>query len=117
MATPESKVKDKIKAICKERGAYYTMPVMTGMASNGTPDFLICYKGSFIAVEAKAGKGEPTKLQLVRLREILKAGGSPMVINEDTVNWLSDTFDAIDAGFPRPVVDENFNVVGRAATT
>ncbi len=55
MATPESKVKDKIKAQCKARGAYYAMPVMGGMASNGTPDFLICYKGQFIAVVLYSG--------------------------------------------------------------
>lgn len=114
MATPESKVKDKIKAICKERGAYYTMPVMTGMASNGTPDFLICYKGCFIAVEAKAGKGQPTKLQLVRLREILKAGGTPLIINETCIGILADVFDAIDAGYTRVVVNESFAFAGLA---
>ena len=96
MATPESKVKDKIKAICKARGAYYAMPVMAGMASNGTPDFLICYKGRFLAVEAKAGKGKPTALQLVRLNEIDKAGGEAMVINEDNIVALTQTLDGID---------------------
>lgn len=116
MATPESKVKDKIKAICKARGAYYAMPVMGGMASNGTPDFLICYKGCFIAVEAKAGKGKPTALQLVRLKEILTAGGTPLVINEGTVLALKDVFDAIDDGFTRPVVDENYQLIAHAAT-
>lgn len=115
MATPESKVKDKIKAICKERGAYYAMPVMGGMASNGTPDFLICYKGQFIAIEAKAGKGKPTALQLVRLREILKAGGTPLVINESNITALSDVFDAIDEGFTRIVVNEHFAFVGMAS--
>jgi hypothetical protein len=112
MATPESKVKDKIKAICKTRGAYYAMPVMAGMASNGTPDFLICYKGYFVAVEAKAGKGRATALQLVRLKEILVAGGTPLVINESTTQSLADVFDAIDAGFTKPVVDESYLLLG-----
>lgn len=114
MATPESKVKDKIKAICKERGAYYAMPVMGGMASNGTPDFLICYKGRFIAIEAKAGKGKPTALQLVRLKEIDKAGGVAVVINENNVTSFSEILDHIDNGFTKAVVDEAFQLVAFA---
>ena len=115
MATPESKVKDKIKAICKARGAYYAMPVMGGMASNGTPDFLICYKGCFIAIEAKAGKGKATALQLVRLKEILVAEGTPLIINEDTITAFTEVLDAIDEGFRTPVVDENYRLLAFAA--
>ena len=92
--TPEKKVKDKIKAICKEHGAYYAMPVMQGMASNGTPDILVCYRGYFAGVEAKAGKGKPTKLQLVRLHEILDAGGTALVINENNLDALREWIDA-----------------------
>jgi hypothetical protein len=114
MATPESKVKDKIKAICKARGVYYAMPVMGGMASNGTPDFLISYKGQFIAVEAKAGKGKATPLQLVRLNEIVKAGGIAVIINEDNITSLSEVFDNIDSGFGHAVTDENFQLVAFA---
>jgi hypothetical protein len=92
--TPEKKVKDRIKALCKAYGAYYTMPVMTGMASNGTPDILVCHRGQFAGVEAKAGKGKPTKLQMVRLVEIVRAGGTALVINEDNMgvfeSWLED---------------------------
>lgn len=86
--TPEKKVKEKIKALCKKYGAYYAMPVMQGMANNGTPDFLVCHNGLFAGVEAKAGKGKPTKLQMVRLVEILRAGGSAMVINENNIHLL-----------------------------
>ena len=87
-ATPEKKVKDKIKALCKQYGAYYTMPVMTGMASNGTPDILACHAGRFLGIEAKAGRGKPTKLQLIRLREIRDAGGIAMIINETNLDLL-----------------------------
>jgi hypothetical protein len=88
--TPEVKVKDKIKALCKTYGAYYTMPVMTGMASNGTPDLLLCHRGQFAGVEAKAGKGKPTALQMVRLEEILAAGGAALIINEANMKWLEE---------------------------
>ena len=110
--TPEGKVKDSIKALCKARGAYYAMPVMVGMASNGTPDFLICYKGAFIAVEAKAGKGTTTALQKVRLREIAAAGGTALVVNEGGIDDLADAFDGIDAGFRRVVTYEDVTLAG-----
>ena len=102
-ATPEKKVKDQIKALCKKHGAYYVMPVMTGYASNGTPDFLLCHGGYFAGVEAKAGKGKPTKLQMIRLVEIVRSGGTALVINEGNLDllegWLDDpvAVDNLDA--------------------
>jgi hypothetical protein len=92
--TPEAKVKDKIKALCKTYGAYYAQPIGMGMASNGTPDFLLCHRGHFAGVEAKAGKGTYTALQMVRLEEILAAGGAAFIINEANMKrleqWLID---------------------------
>lgn len=92
--TPEGKVKDKIKKLLKAHGAYYTMPVMTGMATNGTPDFCVCHAGRFLGLEAKAGKGKPTALQWVRLGEIASAGGSTLIINETNLEileqWLNN---------------------------
>jgi len=75
MATPESKVKTKIKAILKEHGVYYAMPIGTGYGNAGVPDFLCCVKGRFLAIEAKAGKGVTTALQVKNLREVEAAGG------------------------------------------
>ena len=102
-ATPEKKVKDQIKALCKKHGAYVVMPVMTGYANNGTPDFIPCHGGYFAGVEAKAGKGKPTKLQMIRLVEIVRAGGTALVINEGNLDllegWLDDpvAVDNLDA--------------------
>jgi hypothetical protein len=94
-STPEGKVKDKIKRMLKKHGAYYTMPVMTGMATNGTPDFSIGHAGRYLAIEAKAGDNAPTELQWVRLREVERAGCSTMVIHEGNFEvleqWLGDT--------------------------
>lgn len=89
MATPEGRVKEKVKKLCRKYGAYYAMPVMMGMASNGTPDFLLCHKGYFAGVETKANrKRKPTKLQRLRLAEIAAAGGSAMVVCDDTLSVL-----------------------------
>jgi pantoate kinase len=83
--TPEAKVKAKIKAILKTYKAYYAMPIGTGYGSSGVPDFLVCLNGEFLAIEAKAGKGVPTALQLKNLREIEAAGGRTLVINEQSL--------------------------------
>lgn len=84
-ATPESKVKEKIKKILKEHGAYYAMPIGTGYGSSGVPDFLVCLNGEFLAIEAKAGRGVPTALQEKNMRDIGKAGGRTLVINEQSL--------------------------------
>jgi hypothetical protein len=84
-ATPESKVKAKIKTILKAYGAYYAMPIGTGYGSSGIPDFLVCFNGEFLAIEAKAGKGKTTALQDKNLREIENAGGRTLIINEESL--------------------------------
>lgn len=94
-ATPEARTKKKIRDLLKQYGAYYTMPVMTGMATNGTPDFAVCAGGRWLSIEAKADStGLPTELQWVRLREVEKAGGSTMVIHIGNLpvleSWLKD---------------------------
>lgn len=87
-STKEGRVKNSIRKLLKQHRAYFTMPVMTGFATNGTPDFAICLHGRYLAIEAKAGDGLPTELQWVRLTEVQRAGGSTMVINETNMNVL-----------------------------
>lgn len=87
-ATPEVKVKNKIKAILKEHGVYYAMPIGTGYGNAGVPDFLCCVDGIFLAIEAKANGGMPTALQEKNLRDIEAAGGVTCVLNEDNVSAL-----------------------------
>lgn len=89
-ATPEAKVKAKIRAILKEHGVYYAMPIGTGLGNSGVPDFLCCVNGFFVGIEAKAGKGQPTALQWKNLKEINTAGGYTLVINEDNMAHLTN---------------------------
>lgn len=88
MATPESKVKKRVKEILKNLGAYYVMPVTGGYGNSGAPDFLVCYQGKFIGLECKAGKGKVTALQQRNLDLIDNAGGWSFVINEENVEQL-----------------------------
>jgi pantoate kinase len=87
-ATPEAKVKAKIKKILKDNGVYYAMPIGTGYGNSGVPDFLCCVNGNFLAIEAKAGKGTTTALQEKNLREIKEAGGTAAVIAEAQLEYL-----------------------------
>lgn len=96
--TPEVKVKDEVKKILKEHGAYYAMPVASGYGNVGVPDILACYRGTFIAIECKAGRGKPTALQLANLSKIAAAGGIALIINETNMQALTDAITGINQG-------------------
>lgn len=86
--TPEGKVKQKVKKILTEAGAYYAMPVGAGYGHAGTPDFLVCYRGRFIGIETKAKGNKPTALQEATMQRIREAGGRALVIDETNVDTL-----------------------------
>ena len=100
--TPEAKVKAKIKAILKAHNVYYAMPIGTGYGSSGVPDFLCCVNGTFLAIEAKAGKGTTTALQEKNLKQIRESGGLTAVIYEtniaDLKAWFEGETDNITEG-------------------
>ena len=56
----------------KEHGGQY--------GTAGIPDIIVCHRGRFIAMEAKVGKNQPTKLQAVTIEQIRKAGGTAAVV-------------------------------------
>ena len=86
--TPEGRVKAKVKKILTEVGAYYAMPVASGYGHAGTPDFLVCYRCQFLAIETKAQGNEPTALQKATMQRIKDAGGRVFVIDETNVDNL-----------------------------
>ena len=88
MATPESKVKKKVKKILDDLGAYHFSPMATGFGRSGVPDIIACYKGKFIGIECKAGKNEPTLLQKHNIKEIQRNQGLAIVVNEDNIEAL-----------------------------
>jgi pantoate kinase len=81
-STPEALVKKRIRKILDAAGVYYAMPIGTGYGNSGVPDFLCCFNGEFLAIEAKAGKGKTTALQDKHLTDIQTAGGRTLIINE-----------------------------------
>lgn len=92
LATPESKVKRKCIDIINRHSAYYFMPAANGYGRAGIPDIIVCFKGAFLAIECKAGYNKPTPLQEREMTAIHKAGGSAMVVREDTIEMLEAWF-------------------------
>ena len=88
--TPEAKVKAKIKALLKQYNVYYAMPIGTGYGNAGVPDFLCCANGTFLAIEAKAGKGTTTALQEKNLAQIRQCGGTALVVRETDLTMLGE---------------------------
>lgn len=84
----ERTVKDRIKKILKRHHCWYTMPFQSGYSQTGVPDFIICHRGRFIAVEAKAGNNRPTALQVAQMDAIDFSQGLALVINENNLDLL-----------------------------
>lgn len=92
MSTPEAKTKTSIKRLLVKYGAWYFMPVSNGFGKHGIPDFIICHRGKFCAVEAKAPGGKPTALQEVQMALIDGTGGKTFVVDGDVSEleaWLN----------------------------
>lgn len=86
--TPEKKVKAKVVAILKELRAYYFYASTGGYGASGVPDIICCYKGRFLAIECKAGKGKTTALQEKNIAQIIAQGGLAIVVNEDNIDHV-----------------------------
>ena len=91
-ATPEKKVKQACVQIIERYKAWHFFPAQNGYGRAGIPDIIICYKGQFLGVECKAGFNKPSALQEREIAAIQKAGGSAMVIREDTLDLLEQWF-------------------------
>jgi len=86
--TPESKVKAKVKKYLDSLGCYHFSPLTGGYGKSGVPDIIACYKGRFVAIECKAGKGKLTELQKYNIEQIKATGGLAIVVNESNIQEL-----------------------------
>jgi len=89
-ATPEKKVKDAVRKLLVEFDVYHFMPAANGFGRAGIPDIICCFKGRFLAIECKAGKGTTTALQDRELSNIRTAGGMALVVNETNIQDLKE---------------------------
>jgi hypothetical protein len=72
--TQEKILKKDLKILLNERGAKWFMPVPTGY-SEGAVDFIMCYKGRYVATETKVHPNTMTVLQQDFLLDVIQAGG------------------------------------------
>lgn len=77
--TPEGKVKDRVKKLLKEYGAYWHMPVQNGMGAPSL-DFICCLNGLYFAIETKVEGGKMTPRQEKTASEIRSVGGKVFVV-------------------------------------
>jgi len=87
-ATPESKVKKRVREMLDKLGIYHFMPPANGFGRAGIPDIIACMDGHFIAIECKAGSGKTTALQDRELNAILNAGGTTYIARESNLDEL-----------------------------
>ena len=80
--TPEGKVKAKIKECLNKNGIWFCMPIGTGFGSSGVPDFICCWQGKFLAIEAKAPGRKTTPLQDGQIASIRGADGFALVVDD-----------------------------------
>ena len=88
-ATPEAKVKDKIKAYLKTLAdCFFFSPIGGPFTQAGIPDIVVCLKGKFVGIEVKApGKVKnTTKSQNYVLECIRNSGG---------VSFVADSVDTV----------------------
>jgi len=88
--TPEGAVKAAVKKLLDEMGIYHFSPVQNGMGRAGIPDIIGCFRGRFLGIECKAGKGKTTALQDLELEKIRQAKGFAYVVNENNLQDLKE---------------------------
>lgn len=86
----EKTVKDRVKRILRNHGAWWHMPVQRGHGAPGL-DFHAVHLGRFLAIETKRPGKHPTPRQLLTIETIEKAKGKVFVIGE-TYDPDTDTF-------------------------
>jgi Holliday junction resolvase len=89
-STPEAKVKAAVKKLLDEMNIYHFSPVQNGMGRAGIPDIIGCFRGRFLGIECKAGKGKTTALQDLELEKIRQAKGFAYVVNETNLQDLKE---------------------------
>lgn len=87
----EQQMQAKMIKYLESKGAFVVKVITSN--KTGCPDLLVCYKGLFLAIEAKApGKiKNATELQQAQLRKVREAGGTAIVA--DNLEIIKETLD------------------------
>lgn len=81
----EKSFENRIKRFLDDNNAWFIKYWSGGGCTiKGIPDLLISHNGIFIAAEVKASDGNPTEIQLEKIKEMLEAGTLAFVLLPDT---------------------------------
>jgi len=84
--TPEGLLTKSVRRLLNVAGILHYKAWQGPMSEPGVSDIIGCYKGRFIAIELKAGKGVASSAQLEFIRRVNEAGGIGFVAYDlDTV--------------------------------
>ncbi len=93
----EAWVKKEVKRILDHFRIWWFMPAAGGWGNNGVPDFVCCYNGFFIGIEAKKGTGVWSKQQQNKANGIVNKGyGWYILVDEDGLEKLVELLDDLE---------------------
>lgn len=75
----EGSLQERIQKLIERNGGYCFKNHGDMTTEPGRPDIVCCYKGYFIAIEAKIDDNTPTRQQGIHCRNIWRAGGIAMI--------------------------------------
>ena len=79
--TEEGKLKAQIRAYLKTvEGLWFCHVAGSGYGRAGVPDYLLCYRGRFVALEVKAPGGQPSAWQKREIDAINSCNGDAFVV-------------------------------------
>lgn len=95
MKQKEGSLQERIQRLIEKKGGYVFKNHGDMTTEPGRPDIVACYKGYFLAIEAKVDGNTPSAAQGIHCRNIWKAGGIACVVW--TINEAEYVLDYIDA--------------------
>ena len=76
----EGSLQERIQKLIVKRGGYCFKNHGDMTTEPGRPDIVCCYKGLFVAIEAKVDNNKPSAQQGIHCRNIWKAGGIACIV-------------------------------------
>ena len=73
--TPEQRIKNEIKRFITAQKGFWSVIQGGPYSKPGDPDIVCCIKGLYVAIEAKTINGRLSDMQILRGKEIERAGG------------------------------------------
>ena len=98
----EGSLQERIQKLITKRGGYCFKNHGDMTTEPGRPDIICCYKGLFVAIEAKVDNNKPSSAQGIHCRKIWQAGGIAVIVwSIEEVEALLLALDEIAAGHIR----------------